>query len=294
GLQALAAGLGHQLDAGVERIAALLSLDEPELGPAALEEALEELLEVPVDLLEGLRESLLCAPCHATRARLGILVRADEVVVLRLKEPETLVELTVLVVGDEVHGPDRRQLLLELGDPRPHRLEVAGRVVPSGERRLVHTVRPPRLQPELLTSHTTLGRPEVDLMNRGDEPAELTVDRPLVGLDRAELLREPLVALRGPPNLGVDPVPFDGDLARARVGALPLLGEPGLPVGELRLARASLVDARAEIALDVVHPRELPTQRLHALGGGREGHTTRRRLRHQLLFPSLGGLDRVS
>src|SRR5438034_180417 len=127
GLQALAAGLGHQLDAGVERIAALLSLDEPELGPAALEEALEELLEVPVDLLEGLRESLLCAPCHATQRLLEILDRADEVVVLRLKEPETLVELTVLVVGDEVHGPDRRQLLLELGDPRPHRLEVAGR-----------------------------------------------------------------------------------------------------------------------------------------------------------------------
>ena len=102
------------------------------------------------------------------------------------------------------------------------------------------------------------------------------------------------MALRRLPNLDVHPVPLDGDLARARVGALPLFGEPGPPVGKLRLARAGLVDTRGEVTLDVVDPRELPAQRLHALGGGREGHAARGRLRHQLRLPSLGGLDRLS
>src|SRR5207245_1911203 len=37
-----------------------------------------------------------------------------------------------------------------------------------------------------------------------------------------------------------------------------------------------------------------PAQRLHALGGGREGHAARGRLRHQLRLPNPGGLDRLS
>src|SRR2546425_4392758 len=76
GLQTFASGLGHQVHAGVERIAALLGLDEPELGPATLEEALEELLEVAVDLLEGLGETLLRGARHATQRPFKVLDRA--------------------------------------------------------------------------------------------------------------------------------------------------------------------------------------------------------------------------
>src|SRR2546428_7862047 len=142
--------------ADVERIAALLGLAEPELGPATLEEALEELLEVAVDLLEGLGETLLRGARHATQRLFKVLDGADEVVVLCLEEPEPLVELTVLVVGDEVHGSDRGHLLLELDDPPPHRLEVAGGVVPGGERRPVHSVGSPRPLGGLLASPPAL------------------------------------------------------------------------------------------------------------------------------------------
>src|SRR5205085_10599384 len=67
GLQPLAARLCHQLDAGVERIAVLLGFDEPELRAATLEEPPEDLAEVPVDLLERLREPLVRRPRHASQ-----------------------------------------------------------------------------------------------------------------------------------------------------------------------------------------------------------------------------------
>src|SRR2546430_2090174 len=93
GLQAFAPGLGHQLHAGVERVAALFRLDEPELGPATLEETLEELPEVTVDVLKRLGEALLRAPRHAPQRFFEVFDRADEVVRLCLEEPEPLVEL---------------------------------------------------------------------------------------------------------------------------------------------------------------------------------------------------------
>src|SRR5439155_8011969 len=115
-------------------------------------------------------------------------------------------------------GSDRSQLFLELDDSRPDRLEVPRRVVLGGERRVRHAVRPPRLLLELLAPHPALRRPQVDLVDRGDEPAELAVHRPLVDLDRAQLRRELLVALCRPPHLGVHPVALDRNFARARVG----------------------------------------------------------------------------
>ena len=102
------------------------------------------------------------------------------------------------------------------------------------------------------------------------------------------------MALCRPPHLGVHPIALDRDFARARVGALPLLAEPGSPVGELRLALSGLVDAHGEVSLDVVDPGELAAQRLHALRGGRQVHAAPGRLRDQLRFPRLRGLDRLS
>src|SRR5256886_6338952 len=294
GLQPFAPGLCHQIDTGVERVTALFGLDQPELGPAPLEETLEELAEVAVDLLERLSEALLRAPRHATQRLFEVLDRGDEVVVLRLEEREPLVEFAVLVVGNEVHGPDRGQLLLELGDLRPGRSEVAGRVVVGGKRRRVYAIGAPRLLAELLPAHPALGRAQIDLVDRGDEPCELAVNRALVGFDRAQLSEQPLVVLRRLPHLGVLAVALDGDFARARVRALSLLGEPGSPVGELALSRPGLLDAPREVTLDVVDPRELAAQRLHTLGGGRHVHAARRRLRHQLRLAGLRRLDRLA
>src|SRR2546430_1548156 len=112
-----------------------------------------------------------------------------------------------------------------------------------------------------------------------------------------EPTRPPCCAWRNPsrpPALGGHPVGLGRGFARARVGALPLLAGPGSPVGELRLALSGLVDAYGEVSLDVVDPGELAAQRLHALRGGRQVHAAPGRLRDQLRFPRLRGLDRLS
>src|SRR5207248_1414213 len=64
-LEPLAARLRHQIDAGVQRVTVLFRLHQPELRAAALEQPLKDLLEVAIDLLEGLGEALLRAPGHA-------------------------------------------------------------------------------------------------------------------------------------------------------------------------------------------------------------------------------------
>ena len=62
---------------------------------------------MPVDLLERLHETVLRRAGHTTERLVEILDRRREIVVLRSKERQPLVELAVLVVGNQVDGTDR-------------------------------------------------------------------------------------------------------------------------------------------------------------------------------------------
>src|SRR5262249_35683425 len=145
GLEALAARLRHELDPGVERVAARLGLDQPQLGTASLEEPLEESAEVTVDLFERLDEAVLRRARHAAQRLVQVLDRRREIVVLSAQEREPLVELAILVVGDQVDRADRGQSLVELGHAGARRIEIARGVVRGKQRRRIDAVHSPRL-----------------------------------------------------------------------------------------------------------------------------------------------------
>src|SRR5439155_3905015 len=124
GLEPLPARLRHELDPGVEGVAAFFGLDQLQLGSPPLEQPLEEPAEVAVDLGECLDEPVLRGTRHSTQRLLEVLERSREVVVLIPKERQPLVELAVVVIGDQIHRTDRGEALLELGDPTSDAPEI--------------------------------------------------------------------------------------------------------------------------------------------------------------------------
>ena len=266
-LEPLAAGLRHQLDAGLERILAGLALDQPQLGATALEQALEELAEPDVDVLERLPEPLLGGPRHAAERLLQVLHRRDEVVVLGAQKCKPLVELAILLVRHEVDGAHRGELFLELLQPRPGQVHVLRGIV-EGEERLgaPHVERPARLLLELLAPDPPLGRRDLDRMGGGGQVSDLALQRAGLRLDRPELHDEGLVLLGEHALLGLEPVPVGGDLARARVRALAFKGEPGAPLADLLPAGLGLPDAPRELGGELLQARQLPPERLDPLG----------------------------
>ena len=209
------------------------------------------------------------------------------------QERQALVELAVLVVGDQVDRTDGDEALLDRCDPLPHRAEVARRIVTGEERRGVHPVHPPRLLPELLTPHATLGRTDVDLVGGCDHLRELAIGAARFVLHGAQLAGEPIVVLARASRLGVAAIALGRNLLRADVGTSPLIGEPRRPLRELGLTPFGLGEARNQIALDLIQPRELPAERLHTLGRRREIHTARGELCDARGLTDLRGIDRL-
>jgi hypothetical protein len=82
-----------------------------------------------IDLLEGLGEALLGRARHAAERPLEVLDRGGEVVVLGSQKAETLVELAVLLVGDEVDGTDCLQAAVQLDHPLADGHQVARGIV---------------------------------------------------------------------------------------------------------------------------------------------------------------------
>ena len=286
-LEPLAARLGHELDAGVERVATFLGFDQSELGAAALEQSLEEAAEVAVDLVEGLREPVLSRSRHAAERLVQVLDRRGEVVVLGAQEGQAFVELAVLVVGDQIHRTDGDEAFLDLGDPLPRRAEVARRIVAREQRGGVDPVHSPHLLPEHVAPHATLGRTDVDLVGGRDDAFFNVFHGP-------DLTGEPFVELVRASCLGVDAVALGRDVTGPHVGALPLVDQPRRALRELGLALLGLGEAPDQIALDLVEPREFPAQGLDALGRRREVDAARGELGGAHGLAGLRGLDRLA
>src|SRR4029453_14982444 len=86
----------------------------PKSGPAAFEKAGEDVAEVPVHFREGLLEALLPGARLSPQRLLEVLDRAGEVVVLSAEKAQPLFQLAVFLVGHEVDGAHRLELLHEL------------------------------------------------------------------------------------------------------------------------------------------------------------------------------------
>src|SRR6267378_4300694 len=294
GLEPLASRLRHQLHTGVQRVSALFCLHQPQLGTPALEQPLEDLLEVGIDLLEGLGEAFLRAPGHPAQCLVEVLDRCDEVVVLCPEECEALVELAVLVVGDEVHGPDGDEPIVELRYAFTDAREVARRLVAGAQPGLVDAVDAPRLLPELLAPDAALHRGKVELVDPRDEPTDLALDPARLALERAQPGGELLVLLGGEARLALDPVALARDVARGDVRALALLGEPGAPGLELSLPLTGLRQPLHEVALHLPEALELAAECVHTLRRPGQLHAARRQLADEDPFLRLRAVDRVS
>ena len=168
------------------------------------------------------------------------------------QERQPLVELTVFVIGNQVHGPDRDKSLLELRHPLANRRELALGVEMREQRRGVHAVDAPCLLPELFASHPALGRADVDLVSGGHQPPQLALGAARLLLDRTQLGGDPVVVLARQPRLGVGAIALHRDLASRDVGPLALLGEPRAPLDELRPALLGLRQTLGQVALDLV------------------------------------------
>ena len=164
----------------------------------------------------------------------------------------------------------------------------------EGEERLrtVYLERPPRLLLELLAPDPALGRRDFDRVRGGGEAPDLALERAGLRLDRPELRDEGLVLLREHALLGLEPVPVGGDLARARIRALPLKGEPRAPLADLLPAGLGLLDAPRELGGELLQARPLPPERLDPLGRRRDLDPACRELAHRSRLLGLRPLDR--
>ena len=211
---------------------------------------------------------------------------------LRAEEREPLVQLAVLLVGDQVDGADRLEALIQLGQALAHAGEVARGVVAGQQRRGVDAVRAIGLLGQLLAAHASLGRLQLDVVDGGDQPVERALLGTRVLLDRPQLLGQPLVSLAGLARLVLATVALDGHLAGGGIRAPALAGQPGAALVELRAALAPLLDARGEVGVHLVQPDQLAPQRLGALGGAGQLHARGGEPRHQRRLRLLGRLDR--
>src|SRR4029450_7785610 len=130
------------------------------------------------------------------------------------------VDVASLAVADEVDRADRGQFLVELGHAGARRTEIARGVVSGKERRRIHAVHAPRLLPQLLAPHPTLGRAQLDLVGGGAQAGQLTLGAPRVVLDRAKLGGQTVVLVSLLPGRRVATVTLDRALATRDVRTL--------------------------------------------------------------------------
>ena len=294
GLQALAPRLRHQVDARVEGIAAFFGLHEPQLRAAAFEQPLEDLREVAVDLLEGLDEAFLRGVRHSPQRLLEVLDRRGEVVVLCAQKREPLVELAILLVGDEVDGADGGQFLRELSHPLAKRREVPVGIVAGQQRGRIHAVRPLGVERQLLASDTPLGRLQLEFVHRAHQAMEIALGRAQLLLDAAQPVQERLVGFRRLARRRLRAVAVHRHVARCRIRALPLLLQPHPPLAELLLPGLPLLEALGEIGLHLVGAHELPPEGLDALTDRADLDPARGELGHQRGLLGLSVLESVA
>jgi len=82
-----------------------------------------------------------------------------------------------------------------------------------------------------------------------------------------ELIDECLVTLAGLPRLLLAPVALGRHVLCCGIGALALGHEPVAALTELEATLPALLDARGEVGLHLVQPRQLATERVRPLGG---------------------------
>ncbi len=129
-----------------------------------------------VDLLERLGEPLLRGPGHPAQRLVEILDRRRQIVVLRPQERQTLVQLAVLLGGDQVDGADRLQPCVQLDQSLAHGDEIAAAIVQVAQRRGVDAVPAIRLLRQLLAAHAPLGRLQLDPVDGADQAIHLALD----------------------------------------------------------------------------------------------------------------------
>src|SRR5262249_59792659 len=150
---------------------------------------------------------------HAAQRGIESLHGLDEIVMLAAEELEPLLQLSVLVVRDQVDGAHALELLAQLFVAKAHRLQITGGVVGSEQRvGTVYGVATSRLLKKLLAAHAALGLLQVELVDARHEAVQGAVSLAqlvLHGLSLIEaapmLLRQhrpvplPAIALRPPP-----------------------------------------------------------------------------------------------
>src|SRR5262245_29756610 len=266
-LEALTPRLRHQFDAQLQGVFfALLGRHHAELGAPALEEPLEDLGEVPVDLVERFLETLLRGAGHATQRPVEIPHGLNEVVVLAPEELQALLQLSVLVIRDEVDRAHALELGRELFVARLHGLDVSRGVMRSEEQvGALDGVAAAGILEQLFPSHAHFRLPEagpVDARAPGIRRAVGPAHLPFL---RLPVVEAPAVLFGEHSHVTLLGVALRAHLARALVRAGLLAAEILAPLEELRAPARCLLEARSALVPDLAQAVDLPAQGLDAL-----------------------------